>query len=219
MASISGIYEIVNTINGHRYIGSAVNIQQRWSQHIHYLNNNKHHSRHLQSAWNLYGADAFEFSVIEACFIFALIFREQHYLNTLKPEYNISPTAGSQLGTRRTAETRANMSAARQYVSPETRAKMSAARKGTKLSADAKANLSVILKGNKRSLGNVLAPESRQKISASLIGNKHSLGYKQTLDHKEKISAANKGHETSTETRSKISESLRNFWAKKKNEK
>lgn len=52
---ISGIYEIRNTINGHCYIGSAVNIQKRWNNHKHELLNHKHHSIHLQNDWDRYG--------------------------------------------------------------------------------------------------------------------------------------------------------------------
>jgi len=53
----SGIYQIKNTLNGKFYVGSAVNIKQRWSTHISSLNKNNHHSGHLQNAWNKYGVD------------------------------------------------------------------------------------------------------------------------------------------------------------------
>ena len=36
----SGIYVIENQINGHRYIGSAINIKERWAEHIKQLNKN-----------------------------------------------------------------------------------------------------------------------------------------------------------------------------------
>jgi hypothetical protein len=52
----SGIYQIRNKANGHRYVGSSNNIQERWHKHISDLNRNKHHSRHLQNAWNKYGS-------------------------------------------------------------------------------------------------------------------------------------------------------------------
>lgn len=110
--SISGIYQIRNTINGHRYIGSAVDIQHRWSQHINYLRKGKHHSEHLQRAWDKYGAGAFVFEVIERCDVDQMIAREQHHLDTQQPEYNTAPRAGSSLGVKHTEETRARMSAA-----------------------------------------------------------------------------------------------------------
>ena len=37
MGNNSGIYEIVNLSNGHKYIGSAVNIPNRWREHKYQL--------------------------------------------------------------------------------------------------------------------------------------------------------------------------------------
>ena len=66
---ISGIYKIINKINGKYYVGSSVNIKDypnnRWSRHIADLNANRHHNDYLQRAWNKYGQDAFEFIIIE----------------------------------------------------------------------------------------------------------------------------------------------------------
>lgn len=47
----TGIYQIRNTANGKRYVGSAVKFAQRWRQHAHLLRKRKHHSRILQNAW------------------------------------------------------------------------------------------------------------------------------------------------------------------------
>ena len=63
----SGIYAIVNTVNGKRYVGSAKRFRTRWNAHRAALNKGLHHSRHLQSAWNKYGAEAFVFTIIEFC--------------------------------------------------------------------------------------------------------------------------------------------------------
>lgn len=62
---INGVYCIRNKINDKRYIGSSWNIYDRWYMHKIELNENRHYNRHLQNAWNKYGEDAFEFSVIE----------------------------------------------------------------------------------------------------------------------------------------------------------
>lgn len=109
----SGIYEIVCTENGRRYIGSAVNIDKRWRGHVLQLNEKRHHSRHLQRAWNKYGQAAFVFVVLEECMKGELILREQHYIDCLKPAFNSRPQAASQLGYRHTDETRRKMSASR----------------------------------------------------------------------------------------------------------
>src|ERR1700761_525414 len=59
------IYKIERLETGDAYVGSTVNQTERKSQHYTRLKHNKHHSRHLQNAWNKYGANAFGFGVIE----------------------------------------------------------------------------------------------------------------------------------------------------------
>ena len=107
---ISGVYEIVNTLNGHRYIGSAVAISKRWNEHIRHLNTNKHHSAYLQRAWIKYGADCFECVVIEYCEKEKLIEREQFYIDTLNPVYNVCKKAGNMSGYKHTDKSRKKMS-------------------------------------------------------------------------------------------------------------
>jgi hypothetical protein len=61
---ISGIYKIVNKINGKYYIGSSINIHRRWREHKCGLLNNKHPNLHLQKSWNKYGCNNFDFIII-----------------------------------------------------------------------------------------------------------------------------------------------------------
>lgn len=96
----SGIYKITNTINGRFYIGSAVSISKRWNVHKSQLRNGKHHSATLQRAWNKYGEDAFEFSVVEYVDRERLLEVEQEYIDRLNPcdpkvGYNISKMASA----------------------------------------------------------------------------------------------------------------------------
>ncbi len=62
---ICGIYKIECLINGKVYIGQAFNIKHRWVEHRSSLNQGKHHSYHLQRAWNKYGSNAFKFEILE----------------------------------------------------------------------------------------------------------------------------------------------------------
>ena len=62
---ISGIYVIKNKINEKIYIGSSVNIKQRISAHKSLLKRNNHWNDHLQSSWDLYGEENFDFSILE----------------------------------------------------------------------------------------------------------------------------------------------------------
>jgi group I intron endonuclease len=59
------IYKIINTVNGKFYVGSTTNTRERFRVHRNRLRNNKHHSPHLQAAWNKYGESMFVFHVIE----------------------------------------------------------------------------------------------------------------------------------------------------------
>lgn len=61
-----GVYAIVNTKNGHVYIGRTVNrFLERWGGHRRALRKGKHHCYLLQEAWNQFGESAFEFQVLE----------------------------------------------------------------------------------------------------------------------------------------------------------
>jgi group I intron endonuclease len=59
------IYKIINTINNKFYVGSTTNTKERFRVHRTRLRANRHHSKHLQAAWNKYGEDAFVFHVIQ----------------------------------------------------------------------------------------------------------------------------------------------------------
>lgn len=104
MKTKSGVYQILNTVNGKRYVGSTANLKKRqWS---HWVNLRQGiNSPYLQNAWDKYGEKSFSFKVLEyVSNPKQLIKREQYYFDTLKPEYNISPTAGNCLGVKRTEE-------------------------------------------------------------------------------------------------------------------
>ena len=62
---ICGIYKIENKINKKIYIGLSKAIYKRWDDHKYYLRHHKHQNTHLQRAWDKYGEDNFEFSVVE----------------------------------------------------------------------------------------------------------------------------------------------------------
>lgn len=105
------IYEIVNTVNGNRYVGSTITTRTRWNVHRAKLRAGTHHSRHLQAAWLKYGENSFEFRVIQHCASGDLLQLEQAAIDRLRPAYNICAVAGTHLGVKRTAETRARISA------------------------------------------------------------------------------------------------------------
>lgn len=101
-----GIYQILNTKNGKFYIGSSKNLRKRCKTHFSNLRKNKHKNIILQQAFNKYGIEAFNFNIIEKVEDFNnLINREQYYIDTLNPKYNINKIANSSLGVKRRFET------------------------------------------------------------------------------------------------------------------
>ena len=110
-----GIYLIHNTTNDKTYIGSSVNIQKRWGQHVSALNIHKHHNGHLQHAWEKYGQDAFTYRILEVVLDRTKLHeREQFYINLLKPEYNIAQDVIGHMGLHPSEETRKKLSVAKQ---------------------------------------------------------------------------------------------------------
>lgn len=108
----TGIYLITNTINQKCYIGSAVNFKNRWQKHKRDLIKNIHKNNHLQNAYNKYG-NVFIFDILANCNKEDLLYFEQKCIDLLKPEYNICKIAGSSLGVKRSAETKAKCSEAK----------------------------------------------------------------------------------------------------------
>lgn len=182
----SGIYKILNKVNGKFYIGSAINVNNRLWRHKSDLRANTHHNYHLQRAWNKYLELSFDFIVLEYCNENVLLEREQYYLDLTKCfdlyiGYNLTPTAGNSKGVKHSEETRKRMSEAKKKMTQETKEKLKQAQLGKKLSEEHKAKIILKLTGRpcseetKRKIsegnkGKTLSEETRKKISA---GNKN----------------------------------------------
>lgn len=181
----SGIYQIVNTVNGKRYVGSAIRFGKRWAEHRRDLEKGVHHSQALQRAWKKYGAEAFNFSVLETCEPQLLLQCEQRHIDD-QADYNVCRVAGSSFGIKHSMETRERMKIAQArirategWVSPT---------KGVKYSAEICERMAAPKRGRKRP---PRSAEWCQKISASKTGKSVGLG-----------------REVSEETKLKIRESL-----------
>lgn len=120
-----GVYEIVNKVNGKRYVGSSVNIESRWANHRSQLKHGKHHSPALQRSWDKYGVDVFEWNVLIECQECDVISIEQSEIEN-KSEYNIVPVAGRNSGYRWTEEQKmAHSESKKEYFSiPANREKL-----------------------------------------------------------------------------------------------
>jgi len=111
-----GVYSIRNKVNGHVYVGSAISLSRRFSEHLRMLHRNDHDNEHLQRSWNKYGDSNFTFNIERFCQESDLVRYEQEYIDTYRDKigwdnmYNMNPVADSSLGRKCTPETLAKMS-------------------------------------------------------------------------------------------------------------
>jgi len=194
---ISGIYKIQSQSEPDRiYIGSAINISQRWQTHLHILRKNKHHSIKLQRHYNKYKEFDLVFIIIEPCLPDFLFIREQYYIDQLNPYFNICKKAGSQLGMKRNEETRKKMRNCRggekhylykKHLSEETKSKISEAHKGMKPSKETRLKMRLAKMGNiPGNKGKQMSDETKRKMSLSKIGIHKSEEVKQKISKSKK---------------------------------
>lgn len=228
----TGIYEIVNLVDGKRYIGSAVNIRTRWCVHRHMLKKGNHHSPYLQNAWSKHGSNSFQFRVVLICPREDLLLMEQSEIDRMRPAYNISPIAGrsviseegkarlskrmlgnkNTLGFKHSAESLVRLSKSKlgnthtkgKIRPPSAVAKTAAAHRGMKRSEETRARISTAMSGKKRK---PFSDETRAKLSAANKGRVIS------PEHLAKLQAGRKRLVYTDEQRARKSEGMRLAYA------
>lgn len=172
----SGIYTIQSKINNNGYIGSACNLKRRKREHFNDLKINKHCNKHLQNHANKYGLSDLVFEIMEFCPNEILVKREQYWTDTLNPEFNIQPRAGSPLGYHHTEETKIKMRKPHGNMSEEQKRVLSEVGMGriswckglTNETDERIKNCSIKRTGQKRSI------EAKDKMRKSHLGKKWS---------------------------------------------
>ncbi|BDC33816.1 hypothetical protein EMPS_mp03 (mitochondrion) [Entomortierella parvispora] len=101
-----GVYRWINNDNNKTYVGSSINLSNRFRL---YFNNDfisdKTRSKSLiHDALTLYGYSKFTLEILEYCDKSSVLSREQHYLDTLNPEYNLLKIAGNSTGFKHSEE-------------------------------------------------------------------------------------------------------------------
>lgn len=220
----SGIYKITNLVNEKVYIGSAVNIKNRWKGHM-YLFLAGTNSRRLQRSWNKHGEKCFQFKVICYCKKEELLQKEQEMLefyNSADPlfGYNIRDKAESNLGIKLTEKTKQKIrdNALRGDANPskrkEVRDKISKANTGKIRSEETKEILSkaTILYQQTYghpSLGRHHSEETKELLS--LIAKKrHTKGYHWSKEARKRVSKLRKGRVITPEWRLALSKAGKN---------
>jgi group I intron endonuclease len=150
-----GVYQIRNRMTGHIYVGSSSRVERRFYAHHYFLTRGTHKNDLLQSAWQEWGEESFDWSVIT---IFQDIFSaraaEQRLLDLINcwslPTYNLCFDSKGALLTDRS------------------RRKISDALRGRKFTEEHKRRISNAL------IGRYYSPETRAKIGAFSRQRVHS---------------------------------------------
>ena len=221
------VYKIINLVTDKFYLGSTSNKKVRFRQHRRFLRQNRHHCKHLQASWNLYGESKFAFEVVEVVPEGQNLFEaEQRWLDAhfgkphcynsgaaaIAPWRGIYGTAHPNYGKTLPETTKAALSEAtkRQW-------EISDPRTGSKHSEETRAKISAKIQAavaEGRAGKFIPSEETRRKMSEALKGNQCAKGHIRSEEHRRKLSEANKGNQNwlgkhhSEESRLKMSKGV-----------
>nr|QZM06828.1 hypothetical protein [Cordyceps chanhua] len=104
----SGVYLLVNNINGHTYVGSSVHLAARMKNYLNtsFLKSKQNFNMPITKALLKYGQFNFSLFILEFVNIDMLTVRETFYITTVLPYYNILKQGYSSLGYKHTEETK-----------------------------------------------------------------------------------------------------------------
>ncbi len=200
----SGIYTIKNSINNNIYVGSSCNLKDRIYRHLLHLKQKRHHSIHLQRAYDKYGKDNFRIQVVEYCKEALLKEREEFYMKKFNSchrgfGYNITIDA---IRPKMSEETKKKLSKTNMghFVSKATRLKMSVATKGKIISEENKEKL------RKYWRDGGVSKETLEKMRYGRTGQKNSKA------HNDLLRKLNTGSKRSANTK----RLLREAWVRRK---
>lgn len=171
----SGIYQIKNKLNGHKYIGQSNNIQRRWTEH---RSPARKKSIVLDRAIEKHGIGSFLFETLEFCPTEFLNEREVFYIELLQPEYNMNKGGAGNVGHKqRERAKRILAEKAKKQWERKTDAEkrmvleknLIGPKKGHTVSLETRAKISQKLKGGKTS--DLQKTRSREVNQVLLVGN------------------------------------------------
>jgi group I intron endonuclease len=222
------IYWIKNKTNGKFYVGSTLQRYVRWKTHKNKLKANTHHCAHLQAAWNKYGAEVFEFKVVERVadaehlqeaedrWLQAHVGKPHCYNHGLRsgaPWRGVTKEAHPRYGAKLTEVQKQALREAtlEQWETSDPRT-------GRKHSDEARQKISTkVQEALTEGRGGSFIPteETRRKMSEALKGNQNAKGHVRSEEHRRKLSEAQKGNKNflgkthSEEAKAKMGQAVR----------
>lgn len=190
-----GVYQIINTLTGKRYIGaSSYNIGYRIKRHLTDLREGKHNNIFLLGAWKAYGESAFQTQVLEKLDCENLSTEDRKLLVIDREQFYISNTDVTLLYNLCRKKSNSRLG-----VKMRTKAKVAISNKikGRPTSEETKEKLKQRNLG--QGLGRKLSYETRTKMSASRKGRKL------TETHRMAVSKGRSGIVFSEEHRTNLS--------------
>lgn len=127
---ISGIYKITNTITNDFYIGSSIDVNKRFLQHLNKLLNKTHRNCYLQRSYNKYGKETFIFELLYKCPKEYLIILENKCIEVFNPKYNLKRSENNRVVHSEETKIKIGLAGKNRNVSEETRKRISEGKKG-----------------------------------------------------------------------------------------
>lgn len=199
---MSTIYKIVHKDTGRCYVGRSDNIKERLQRHKNSLRRNKHHSPHLQHAWNKYGEEAFEFVIIKETDIEDDWLAEQTAIDSEQSTFNAYRSAkATRKGTKQPEVFReeqrqrmkGNTLSVGRVHSEEEKLKRANSIRGMKRTEEQRQRMSEAMTGVERKLRGAHSEETRSKIREATNATRPTMtGKHHREDSKLKSSESNK---------------------------
>lgn len=104
----SGVYCIINKINGNSYVGSSINLSSRMKNYLNntFLKSKQNINMPIVKALLKYGQENFTLLILEYVGPECLTVRETYYITYVMPHYNVLKQGYSSLGYKHTKETK-----------------------------------------------------------------------------------------------------------------
>jgi group I intron endonuclease len=104
----SGVYCLINKINGHSYVGSSINLAARMKNYLntHFLKSRQNINMPIVKALMKYNHNNFSLMILEEVEAQHLTVRETYFITLVIPYYNVLKQGYSSLGYKHTKETK-----------------------------------------------------------------------------------------------------------------